>query len=97
MKIRLVIAALFTILAANAQVGIGTTDPQATLDIMALPSQPLENVGVLFPMVEELPEPCDDIPNGLVVYYDGPPNSGKKNTLYIFSTRECKWQGFKLN
>ena len=27
------------------QVGIGTTDPQATLDIRALPGDPLENTG----------------------------------------------------
>jgi hypothetical protein len=97
MKIKLVIAALLSFCAAKSQVGIGTTTPKATLDIKALPSQPLENVGVLFPMVEELPEPCEDIPNGLVVYYDGPRYRDKRNTLYIFSQRECEWKRFELD
>lgn len=88
---------LATGLSAYAQVGIGTTDPQATLDIKALAGQPLTSIGVIFPMVEQLPLPCNEIPNGLVVYYDGPREGGKKNTLYIFSTRECEWKRFKLD
>ena len=74
------------------QVGIGTTDPQATLDIRALPGDPLENTGILIPSVSELPLPCEDIPNGLIVFFNGLESGNLKQGLYIFSIRDCNWK-----
>ncbi len=74
------------------QVGIGTTDPQATLDIRALPGDPLENTGILIPAVSELPLPCEDIPNGLIVFFNGLESGNLKQGLYIFSLRDCNWK-----
>ena len=92
MRIKLVIAALLSFCAAKSQVGIGTTNPQATLDIRALPSQPVTSVGILLPTVEELPLPCEEIPNGLIVFYIGLETGSIKQGLYVFSLRECKWK-----
>jgi hypothetical protein len=80
------------ILLLMLQVGIGTTDPQATLDIRALPSDPLENTGILIPSVNELPLPCEDIPNGLIVFYTGTESGNIKQGLYIYSMRDCNWK-----
>jgi len=74
------------------QVGIGTTDPQATLDIRALPGDRLENTGILIPAVDELPIPCEDIPNGLIVFFNGIETGNVKQGLYIFSLRDCNWK-----
>lgn len=74
------------------QVGIGTTDPQATLDIRALPGDPLENTGILIPAVSELPLPCEDVPNGLIVFFNGLESGNLKQGLYIFSLRDCNWK-----
>ena len=68
-----------------AQVGIGTTDPQATLDIRALPGDELTNTGILIPAVNELPLPCEEIPNGLIVFYTGTESGNVKQGLYIYS------------
>jgi hypothetical protein len=84
--------AKFLILLLLLQVGIGTTDPQATLDIRALPGDPLENTGILIPSVNELPIPCEDIPNGLIVFFNGIETGNLKQGLYIFSLRDCNWK-----
>ena len=92
MKIKLVIAALFTFYAAKAQVGIGTTDPQATLHITALPGDELTHTGLLIPAVDELPLPCEEIPNGLIVFFNGIEQGNIKQGLYIYSVRDCNWK-----
>ena len=71
---------------AIAQVGIGTTDPQATLHIVGDGSP---QSGVIFPMVDQLIE-TPDTPLGLVVYYDGPEGGSLKNALYIYTSRGWK-------
>lgn len=75
-----------------AQVGIGTTNPQATLDIRALPGEPLTNTGLLIPAVSELPLPCEEIPNGLIVFFNGFEQGNLKQGLYVFSLRDCTWK-----
>lgn len=69
-----------------AQVGIGTTDPQATLHIVG---DGTPQTGVIFPMVETLMTTAET-PIGLVVYYDGPQTGGLKNALYIYTSRGWK-------
>jgi len=76
----------------TAQVGIGTTDPQATLDIRALPNHSPNNTGILIPAVNELPLPCEEIPNGLIVFFNGIESGNVKQGLYIFSVRDCNWK-----
>ena len=71
---------------AFSQVGIGTTEPQATLHIVG---DGTIKTGVLFPTVEELIE-SEDMPIGLVVYYDGPETGTLKNALYIYTSRGWK-------
>ena len=86
---------LFTLISGytlTAQVGIGTTDPQATLDIRALPNQSINNTGILIPSVNELPLPCEEIPNGLIVFFNGLEQGNVKQGLYIFSLRDCNWR-----
>lgn len=75
-----------------AQVGIGTTNPQATLDIRALPNHSPNNTGILIPSVNELPLPCEEIPNGLIVFFNGLETGNIKQGLYIFSLRDCTWK-----
>lgn len=75
-----------------AQVGIGTTDPQATLHVVALPGEEPTNTGILIPTVDELPLPCEEIPNGLIVFFNGIESGNIKQGLYIFSVRDCNWK-----
>jgi len=86
---------LFILISVNtliAQVGIGTTDPQATLDIRALPNHSPNNTGLLIPSVNELPLPCEEIPNGLIVFFNGIETGNVKQGLYIYSIRDCNWK-----
>lgn len=75
-----------------AQVGIGTTNPQATLHVVALPGEEPTNTGILIPSVNELPLPCEEIPNGLIVFFNGIETGNVKQGLYIFSVRDCTWK-----
>lgn len=92
MKIKLGLFAFLLSLAASAQVGIGTTDPQATLHIVALPGDELTHTGLLIPTVDELPLPCEEIPNGLIVFFNGIEQGNIKQGLYIYSIRDCNWK-----
>ena len=92
MKIKLGLFAFLLSLAASAQVGIGTTDPQATLHITALPGDELTHTGLLIPSVDELPLPCEEIPNGLIVFFNGIEVGNLKQGLYIYSIRDCNWK-----
>ncbi|WP_299098622.1 hypothetical protein [uncultured Winogradskyella sp.] len=66
---------IFTI---NAQVGIGNTNPQATLDIEATsPTSPANNDGILIPRMSVFPSAPGTTRDGLLIFYTGASASGK--------------------
>ena len=80
MKNALITLALLFSASAFAQVGIGTTDPQATLHVVDTGSQ---FAGIIFPVVTELVA-TPETPQGLTVFYNGVESQGQKRGLYIF-------------
>lgn len=83
---KLIYAISLISMTATAQVGIGTTNPQATLHIVG---DNTPQTGVIFPMVDTLMTTAET-PLGLVVYYDGPVTGALKNALYIYTSRGWK-------
>ena len=76
---------LFTLNQLNAQVGIGTTNPQAMLHIEA-PETPDHTTGILLPRVANLPDDSNGTPQqGAVVFYNGTLNGNMKHTFYYYS------------
>jgi hypothetical protein len=72
---------------AFSQVGIGTTDPKATLHIEASEDSPMNQRGLILPTIHTLPEntPEDPIRKGLLVYYDGTDELlGQEEGLFIY-------------
>lgn len=70
-----VISLLFFLLSVTlvAQVGIGTTNPQASLDIFTLdPSNPSETDGILIPRIDEFPATNPGVSqDGMIVFVTG--------------------------
>jgi hypothetical protein len=79
MKTKLTIILFFATFMVNAQVGIGTTTPQATLDIREEnPASPTAEAGIAIPQVRILPASGNRagqliflIPDNWYYYYDG--------------------------
>ena len=85
----LLILALFALniffFESYAQVGIGTTNPQAMLHIEA-PETPDHMTGILLPRVANLPDDSNGTPQqGAVVFYNGTLNGNMKHTFYYYS------------
>jgi len=85
----LLILALFALniffFESYAQVGIGTTTPQAMLHIEA-PETPDHMTGILLPRVANLPDDSNGTPQqGAVVFYNGTLNGNMKHTFYYYS------------
>ena len=78
----------FTFSQLNAQVGIGTTNPQAMLDVVASdPANPTAKDGFLMPRVSSLTLDFQATAVGTMVFYNGPTGAGHgnmKNTVYFF-------------
>ena len=79
---------------ARAQVGIGTTNPQAMLDIVASdPANPTAKDGFLMPRVTSLTQDFQLTAIGTMVFYSGPTgvgNGNMKNTVYFFDGNNWK-------
>jgi len=77
---------LFTLSQLNAQVGIGTTNPQAMLEVYVDPTSSSNNkTGFLVPRVNNL-STDNDIPAGMMVYYAGDTSGDLINTFYVYHT-----------
>ena len=85
---------LFTLSQLNAQVGIGTTNPQAMLDVVASdPANPTAKDGFLMPRVSSLTLDFQATAVGTMVFYNGPTGAGHgnmKNTVYFFDGNNWK-------
>ena len=81
-------------MATVAQVGIGTTNPQAMLDIVASdPANPTAKDGFLMPRVSSLTLDFQATAVGTMVFYNGPTGTGygnMKNTVYFFDGNNWK-------
>lgn len=83
---------IFSSLLAQAQVGIGTTDPQATLDIREPnPSSPSAAAGIAIPQVNTLPSSGNRAgqlvyltATNLYYYYNGSSWYSLQNQIYTF-------------
>ena len=87
MKHKLFFALALVASFAFGQVGIGTSNPQATLHIAADPDAPANQKGLLLPTVNTLPQATsqDPIEKGLLVYYDGTDELlGQEEGLFIY-------------
>ncbi len=84
----------FTLFTASAQVGIGTTTPQAMLDVVASdPANPTAKDGFLMPRVTSLTQDFQATAVGTMVFYSGPTGTGHgnmKNTVYFFDGNNWK-------
>jgi len=80
--------------ATVAQVGIGTTTPQAMLDVVASdPANPTAMDGFLMPRVSSLTQDFQATAVGTMVFYNGPTGTGHgnmKNTVYFFDGENWK-------
>ena len=94
----LLILALFALnfffFESYAQVGIGTTSPQAMLDVLASdPDNPTAKDGFLMPRVTSLSQDFQSTTVGTMVFYTGSTGTGNgnmKNTIYFFDGNNWK-------
>ena len=94
----LLILALFALnifsFESYAQVGIGTTTPQAMLDVVASdPDNPTAKDGFLMPRVTSLSQDFQSTTIGTMVFYTGSTGTGNgnmKNTIYFFDGNNWK-------
>ncbi len=69
---------LFSIQHSFAQVGIGNTNPQATLDVEASSTtSPADNDGILIPRMSNFPSAPGATRDGMLIFYTGTGMSGK--------------------
>lgn len=94
---QLILALAFTLFQGYylvAQVGIGTTTPQAMLDVVASdPANPTAKDGFLMPRVTSLTQDFQTTAVGTMVFYTGPTGVGygnMKNTVYFFDGNNWK-------
>ncbi len=78
----------------TAQVGIGTTSPQATLDIFTIdPSNPSETDGILIPRVDEFPTTNPGAAqDGMMLFVTG--NGTAERGLYYWDNTIPAWVSF---
>jgi hypothetical protein len=94
----LLILALFALnifsFESYAQVGIGTTTPQAMLDVVASdPDNPTAKDGFLMPRVTSLSQDFQSTATGTMVFYSGSTgvgNGNMKNTVYFYDGTNWK-------
>ena len=69
---------LLSVSLSFSQVGIGNTNPQATLDIEASnPTSPASNDGILIPRMSQFPSNPGATRDGMLIFYTGAASSGK--------------------
>lgn len=83
----------FTFSQLNAQVGIGTTNPQAMLDVVASdPANPTAKDGFLMPRVTSLSQDFQEPPAvGTMVFYNGALTGNMKHTVYYYAD-DSNWR-----
>ena len=91
MKTRILSLILFSFFAfVKAQVGIGTTTPQATLDIPATdPLTPGPTEGILIPRVDEHPTGATAAQDGMMVFVTG--NGTPTKGFYYWDNATINW------
>tara|TARA_R110000868_G_scaffold358787_1_gene620506 strand:+ start:1268 stop:1996 length:729 start_codon:yes stop_codon:yes gene_type:complete len=92
MNHKFLLLTLLTVSTTLAQVGIGTTNPKATLHIVSEGSSPDNEKGVIIPKVSTLVTSTTSAPveTGLIVYYDGTdPSTTLPEGMYLF---KGEWQ-----
>ncbi|NRD18945.1 tail fiber domain-containing protein [Winogradskyella eckloniae] len=90
--INLRISLLFSIIIfnVNAQVGIGNTNPQATLDIEATSTtSPANNDGILIPRMSTFPSSPAAAQDGMLIFYTGTGADGKG--FYYWDQTTTSW------
>lgn len=94
LQILALFALSFLSITSYAQVGIGTTSPEAMLDVVASdPDDPSATDGFLMPRVTSLTQDFQETAVGTMVFYTGPTgvNYGNmKNTVYYFNGNNWK-------
>jgi hypothetical protein len=92
-KMILFFCVLFS-LATTAQVGIGTSNPQATLDIFTSnPASPSETEGILIPRIDEFPAVNPGVgQDGMMVFATG--NGSVEKGLYYWDHDALSWISF---
>lgn len=92
-----VIAACFFFGMAQAQVGIGTVTPNATLDIKATnQAAPANNDGILIPKIDEFPVTAPTAAqDGMMVYATGTGTPSKG--FYYWNTTSSSWIEFNTD
>ena len=85
---------LLSSLCINAQVGVGTTSPNAALDIVASnQATPANTDGILIPRVDEFPVTNPTIAqDGMLVYATG--NGSVAQGFYFWNQSGTTWQSF---
>ena len=90
MKLILVIIFQFGLQSLFAQVGIGNTNPQATLDISASStSAPSNTDGILIPRMANFPSSPTANQDGMLIFYTGTALSGKG--FYYWDDTATNW------
>lgn len=74
----------------NAQVGVGNTNPQASLDITASSTtSPANNDGILIPRMSSFPSSPAAAQDGMLIFYTGAGASGKG--FYYWNHTSTNW------
>ena len=97
MKTKLLLSCSFTFLfifSVAAQVGVGNTNPQASLDISASnASSPANNDGILIPRMSAFPSSPGATRDGMLIFYTGTAADGKG--FYYWDQTITNWISIK--